>query len=66
MKLLCQLRGHRLQTSVHWSGTKTLWCARCRRVQWYVHPSGYIVRSGATNQELGELGIPVKPEPGDV
>ena len=62
---VCRLRGHRLESGYHLAAT--LYCARCKRVQFYYHhmagmsgmgrKSGLIVPADATLDYLGKLGL---------
>lgn len=55
-KLVCRAVGHRLETAVH-VRKPDLWCNRCRRIIWWVHPSGLIVHWDATAADLERLGV---------
>lgn len=55
--LACLVIGHELKTAVH-AREPTLWCARCKTVQWFVHqPSGLIMKANATARDLAAFGI---------
>lgn len=61
--LVCKLRGHNLEPSHHTQAT--LFCRRCRRIQFYYHPAGLIVPWAADAKYLEKLGIgyPRKDKP---